>query len=112
MTLPLSLNDDDWLSLLQQAVAADPRGRAGVAQRLGLSRSALSMVMAGSYPASTAHIAARVVELLVPRPTCPHTGEPLARTTCAVFSAAAPINSPREMRQWRTCQTCGHKPKE
>ena len=38
----------DWLTLLQQAVADDPRGITGVAQAIGYSRPAISRVLGGS----------------------------------------------------------------
>ena len=102
----------NWLDLLKAAVDADPRGIAGVADVLGISRTALSMAINGKYPAKTDKIAQRVLAHY-DRHDCPHTGESIVRAAChALASRQAPTNSPREMRHWRACQGCEHKPKE
>ena len=99
-----------WMDLLAAAVEADPRGRAGVATRLGLSRSAISQVLSGTYPADPAKVAARVLDYY-DRFTCPHLGTEISPGACAEnANRQCPTTSPREVRHWRACQACDHKP--
>lgn len=102
-----------WLEILRQAVEDNPRGIAGVADQMGkgVSRTALSLVLANKYPAKTDRIAARVLDTFA-RISCPHLGETVTQAQCRHFAnRAAPTNSPRDMRHWRACQACPHKPK-
>jgi hypothetical protein len=99
----------DWMTLLNTAVNADPRGIAGVAEAIGVSRPALSMVVNGRYPASTDKIAAKVMDVYA-RNECPHLAEPITQHTCHGYARRpAPTSSPRDMRHWRACQSCPHK---
>lgn len=101
-----------WIELLQQAVAEHKRGIAGVADQMGpgVSRTALSLVLAGKYPAKTDRIAAKVLDTYA-RIGCPHLGETITQVQCRDFSTrTAPTNSPRDMRHWRACQGCSLKP--
>ncbi len=96
----------NWLQMLADAVEADPRGKAGIAERLDVSRTAISLVLDNKYPAKTDRIEAKVIAILS-RVDCPFMGESITRSQCTDFAnRAAPTNSPREMRHWRTCQTC------
>lgn len=102
----------DWLDLLRQAIDTDPRGAAGVADALDISRTAVSLVASGKYPARTDKIADKVLAVY-DRLDCSHTGEAVTRLDCrAAALRPAPTSSPRDMRHWRACQGCQHKPKE
>jgi hypothetical protein len=99
-----------WRDLLQQAVADHKRGRAGVAEQIGVSRTALSLILGGKYPAKTDRIAAKVLDTYA-RIDCPHLGQTITQAQCRDFaSRGAPTNSPRDMRHWRACQSCPLKP--
>ena len=101
-----------WLELLTKAVSDHPRKKAGVADDLGISRTTVSLVLSGNYPAKTDKIEAKVLELYA-RVACPHLNETISITACRAHALrAAPTNSPREMRHWRACQTCACKPEE
>lgn len=101
-----------WLRLLAAAVEADPRGRAGVALRIGYSRCAVSTALAGKYGADPAGIAQAVLEHY-DRHDCPHLARELSRKECGDYARrACPTTSPREVRHWRACQTCTHKPEK
>lgn len=99
----------DWLALLAQAVGAHPRGIAGAAAQLGVSRTAISLVLAGKYPARTDKIAAKVLDTFA-CVDCPHLGRAITQAECLAYARRpAPTNSPREMRHWRTCRGgCPH----
>lgn len=99
-----------WFELLQKAVAEHKRGVAGVAEQIGVSRTSLSLILGGKYPAKTDRIAARVLNTYA-RTACPHLGETLTQAQCRGFAIrSAPTNSPRDMRHWRACQGCPLKP--
>lgn len=102
----------DWKILLAQVIDADPRGIAGVAEAIGLSRTTLSLVAADKYPARTDKVAAKIVAVY-DRHDCPHLGESITRALCREHAnRPAPTSSPRDMRFWRACQSCAHKTKE
>ncbi|KIO49622.1 LacI family transcriptional regulator [Nitrosospira sp. NpAV] len=95
-----------WMSLLASAVAAS--NKAKVAEDLGVSRTAISLVVSGKYPASTDKIAARVIETYG-RVICPHLGEEITLAECKQYhTGQVPTSSPRAMKHWRACQTCPH----
>ncbi len=100
---------EHWKTLLAEAIATDPRGRAGVADRLGLSRSAVSQVMSDTYPARVDKIAQTVLDHL-DKPDCPLVGRIIERALCR---RTALIPGPRggdARARWLTCQTCPSKP--
>ena len=55
-----------WLELLSDAVAAS--NMTAVARRLGISRTAVSLVLAGKYGAKTTRIETRVLAVIGTRP--------------------------------------------
>jgi len=93
-----------WLNLLTNAVKNS--SKAQVAISIGVSRTTISLVMNGKYPASTDKIEALVMATYS-RVDCPHLGESIPITECKRHcSENAPTSSPRAMRLWRACQTC------
>ncbi len=98
----------DWLALLRRAV--DEAGsRAAVARELGVSRTAVSLLLSGAYPGGTARMAARVIARY-DRLLCPHTGRIVPPEHCRRMAGPVPTSSPAALRQWRACQTCSNKP--
>lgn len=96
-----------WLELLQQAVAASNRTR--VAEKLEVSRTAVSQLMSGTYGAGTERMAARVMETFA-RTDCPFLARDISRKECATHAQSAiPTSSPRAMKHWRACRTCPNK---
>lgn len=103
---------DRWFTILLAAVAADPRGRQGVADRLGkgCGRAALSLVMSGQYPADPGNIARRVLEVF-DRYRCPYLGLDVQAAFCTETNAApVPTWDPAALDLRRRCQTCEHRP--
>ncbi|MBP6636042.1 MAG: LacI family transcriptional regulator [Sulfuritalea sp.] len=97
-----------WWQLFQAALAKHTKH--DIAAALGCSRTAVSLVANGRYPSSTDAFAARVLAVY-DRYDCPHTGAPISQAECAGLAHRdAPIASPREMRHWRACQGCPHRP--
>ena len=97
----------DWLALL--ASEAAQTSIAAAARRLGYARTSVSLALAGKYPGATAKLAARVLEVLG-TVECPHLGFAVTPARCADASGAMPTSSPGDLRLWRACQACPHKP--
>ena len=108
-----------WLTLLAEDVARTG-SKAETARRISagcgakVSRTAVSLLLAGKYPAAdTAPMAAKVLAALAGRVPCPHDGVDLARAACAERAGAPmPMSSPASLRAWTACRTCPHAPKE
>jgi len=101
-----------WFAILCAAVEADPRGRQGVAERLGqgCGRAALSLVINGNYPARPDNIARRVLEIF-DRYHCPYLGVDVQASFCLETNAApVPTWDPAALDLRRRCQTCEHRP--
>lgn len=105
-----------WYTLLDQAVAEHPDGCAGVAERLRragevrVSRTQLSLVIAGKYPARTERLAAKVLAVL-DRRSCPYLGAEVDLPHCVeVNRGPAPTWDPAALDNRRICQTCPHRP--
>lgn len=95
-----------WMSLLKSAV--DASSKAKVAVDLDISRTAVSLVISGKYPARTDKIAAKVIETYG-RVICPHLDAEITLAECKTYhTGQVPTSSPRAMKHWRACQACPH----
>jgi len=98
---------NDWLTILKQAVAAS--SITAIADKLDMSRTSISLVLSGKYPAKTDKIAAKVLDMFA-RITCAHTSVEITHAECrALSTSSVPTSSPQAMRHWRACQSCAHK---
>lgn len=96
-----------WLDLLETAIAQD--GLTAVAVRLGYAKSSISLARHGRYAGSTAHIAARVLEVYG-RWECPHLRQILTASECRSFAnRPTPTSNPHALRHWASCQQCPFK---
>jgi DNA-binding XRE family transcriptional regulator len=94
----------EWRVLLERAVAAT--SKQAVADRLDVSRTAVSQICSDTYPARTDKFAVKVMAVFG-RVECPYLGVEITRAQCREFHGCrAPTSSPREMRHWRACQGC------
>lgn len=100
------------LRLLTEACAAHKKGKAGVAIRLGVSRTLLARVLSPNDKAGLSEkLAKTIIDRLYVIPECPATGHPQPRSECNRLACnAAPTHNPLAMRIWKVCQTCPHKP--
>lgn len=99
-----------WVRLLAAEVEVSNRTLA--AERIGMSRSAVSLALANRYSSpSTAGIERRVLDAL-DRIECPAWDAAVTSTEqCqAARERPAPTHNPMAMRAWRTCQNCPHNP--
>lgn len=93
-----------WMKLLEAAVNAS--SMTVVATELDVSRTTISLVLAGKYGAKTDRVAARVLEVYG-RVMCPFLAIEISHETCRKHaSSSVPTSSPRAMRHWKACQTC------
>lgn len=80
--------------------------RRQVAQKLGVSRTAVSLILSGKYDADPA----RILALAVARYgqiDCPHLAKAISPAECHAFARAdAPTHNPMKMRHWNACQRC------
>ena len=99
--------EHDWLALLRQAVAADPRHITGVSERIGYSRTTVSLVLAGKYPNPT-DVASAVIAAYV-RIDCPHLRISLDPADCTTYAARrySALNA-ADVPHWRACRKCPH----
>ena len=98
----------EHLALLVKALAEPGATRASVAERVGLSRTAVSLLLDGKYPASTARVEQKIFAALG-RVQCPHLAVEISSAECAIYHGVdAPTSSPLAMRHWRACQECPH----
>lgn len=97
----------DWRTILEQAAAGS--SRAQVARELGVSRTAVSLLLAGKYPGSTDRMAARVMERYG-RVSCPYLEREVTPAECQHHAGEMPTASPDALRHWRVCQGCEHNP--
>lgn len=100
------------MELLRRAVAEHPRGKAGVAERIGYSRPAVSRLLAGTYGNDTHQVLGRALKVLDLR-RCPYLGIDIAGDDCRQTNhGPAPTWDPAALAQRRVCQTCQYRPEE
>lgn len=100
---------DAALVLLRERVAAT--SIAAAARDLDYSRSAVSMVLAGTYLGSPEHLARRVLQRFAGTVECPHLSAPISGQSCADHrTRPMPTGSARSFRHWQACRTCAFNP--
>ena len=98
-----------FVQLLGAEVARSNMTR--TASRIGMSRTAVSLVLANRYPSpSTAGVEKRVMDVLG-RLECVALGEVITSAQCQSWrEKAAPTHNPSAMQHWRACQHCPNNP--
>lgn len=100
----------DWRDVLEREISADPRGKLGLAERMGVSRVYVSRVATGHIPPEqvSPRFIARLYESLEAY-ICPHTGQTIAPSLCRQTAARTYESLTfAEVDQWRACQSCRH----
>ncbi len=94
----------DWLMLLRSQ--ADATSITATAAKLGYSRSAISLALAGRYPGGTDKLKTAVL-LKLQRLHCPHLGIEIEGVKCRDnANRPMPTGNPQELKFWRACQRC------
>lgn len=104
----------NWRAILAREIHLHPRGKAGVAARMGVSRAYVSRAMSdgtSAYADVPADFISRVLDL-ESDVDCPATGARAPRAECRKANQPAPTHNPLAMRIWRECQRCPLKPLE
>lgn len=98
-----------FVRLLAAEVGASNRTRA--AERVGISRTAVSLVLVNKYSSpSTAGVERRVLNSLG-RIECVAADETLTIEQCQSYrEKPAPTHNPQAMQHWRACQHCPNNP--
>ncbi|XQM34228.1 HTH cro/C1-type domain-containing protein [Cupriavidus sp. H19C3] len=105
--------DTVWFADLRDQVRASTQAK--VAERLGVSRSTLTVFLNGSGEygnggAKGDRFERRYREAFEQIP-CPHTGETVGVTHCqAKALRSAPTHNPMQLNHWKACQVCAYKP--
>lgn len=99
-----------WVTLLANEVESSNRTKA--AERIGISRTAVSLLLANRYSSpSTAGMERRILAALGGI-YCPAHNEMISTEQCRAYrDRPAPTHNPMAMRVWRVCQSCEHNPK-
>ncbi len=99
-----------WIQLLAQEVESSNRTIAG--ERIGISRTAVSLLLANRYPSpSTAKMERRILDAL-DGISCPAQGKAISTEQCREYrDRPVPTHNPMAMRVWRVCQNCPNNPK-
>ena len=93
-----------WFVTLQTEVANSTRQV--VADKLGYSRTTISLVISGKYPGKTDEVAVRVTERLGGF-ACLYDGQTITPEQCRKNAKeAAPTHNPSKMAKWSACQNC------
>lgn len=99
----------EWKQALEGAIKTNPRGKAGVAEQLGVSRGYVSQVMNGHRPVAPPEFVVRVVERLCVI-ACPHLGKTIDPAACRTYANRQwEAISQFEVDHWRACQHCETK---
>ncbi len=98
-----------FVRLLAAEASATSRTKAAV--RIGMSRTAVSLILLNKYASpSTARVERRVMNVLG-RIECMAVGDTLTVEQCQGFyQRPAPLHNPMAMQHWRACQQCPFNP--
>lgn len=116
MTQPARIDLSAWgeqpplfVTLLAREVEQSSRTLAGV--RIGMSRTAVSLILINRYPSpNTTGVERRVLEVLG-RIDCVAISDVVTVDQCQSYrEKPAPTHKPHAMQGWRMCQLCKHNP--
>lgn len=98
----------DWLQRLQAEVAE--HGIGPVAELVGISRAAVSLVVRGKYPSDLTGIERRVRDTYG-SVECPFLAEEIPGLRCRAYRRRPmPMSSANALKHWRACQSCPLNP--
>ncbi len=81
------------------------------AERLGVSRTAISLLINGKYTADPSRMHALILSVLG-GVRCPHLDADLSHDACRTWRERdTPAQSAAAVAHWRACQTCARNPR-
>lgn len=99
---------EEWFAILKREVEAN--GIKAVSEKIGYSRTAISLVVNGKYAGKTDRVAAKVMQVYT-NVKCPFNGAIITLQDCRdTAHAAAPTHNPIKMQYWRACLKCPRRP--
>ena len=99
-----------WRLALNAAISADPEGKKGVAERLGVSRPYVSRITTGHIAVASRRFVARVEAALM-QVDCPHLLRALPPAECRAYAQRSYAQiSQFDVGHWRACRTCPCNP--
>lgn len=111
----LDLPDPEWLEVLRSQALKPEVTKKGIADQLGISRTAVSLLIDGKYTARTDRVARKIANkvmgLYAHRAWCPHIHQSITSAVCAEHhSAPMPMSDPAALRHWVACKNCPQNP--
>ena len=103
---PVDAHTESRLERLRQAVAATNITQ--IAARIGISRTALSLVLSGQYRADPGRILDRF-ERYENGVDCPHLHVRLTDEQCRHYATAKRPSNPLGLAHYRACRQCPHR---
>ena len=98
-----------WRAAFEAAIKADPRGKLGIAERLGVSRPYVSRVATGDLKRRPPPNFITRVQALLMQVDCPHLGRALAPAECHSYAQRSYAQvSQFDVHHWRACRGCTH----
>lgn len=79
-----------------------------VAKRIGVSRTAVSLIVHDKYPANPKNVF-EAFERVYGGVTCPHLNADITREQCRDYATKARPSNPLGLVHWKACQNCPHK---
>ncbi|MCY1540158.1 hypothetical protein D9M68_757790 [compost metagenome] len=94
------------------ANAVEQSNRTQAAERIGMSRTAVTLALQNRYPSpKTDRVERRVLDALG-RIECVAVGEVITAEQCQTYrERPAPTHNPHAMQHWRACQHCPSNPR-
>lgn len=103
---PVDAHTESRLEALRQVVAASNITR--IAKQIGVSRPALSLVLAGRYHADPDRVLAKFWRWHT-GVDCPHLGQRLTDDQCRDYAHAKRPGNPLGLAHYRACRQCPHR---
>lgn len=111
----IPLPDPEWISVLRAESAKPGRTKQQIAEELGVSRTAISLLCSGKYSARIDKVGVKIAALVVSRYAhqvwCQHVHAAIPEATCHEHAAAPmTMSDPVRLRQWAACRSCPINP--
>lgn len=107
----IDLPDPAWIDVLRQEASKPNRTKQQIANELGVSRTAISLLCSGKYSAGLDKVSRKIAPAVVQRYAhqvwCPHLKKAIGEKECRSH-ASAPMSTsdPVKLRQWAACRSC------
>lgn len=102
--------EPDWLSWLRTR-SAELGNLQKAADEVGISRTAVSLLLAGKYSANTDKVAAKITAIASAGSVwCPHLRQALTEAECSTaHQAPMPQSDAAALRHWIACKSCSNR---